>query len=55
MVHRFLDNIRHMGRGSRFDDYLVSLHRSFVSGVPTLDQAKQDYQVAMSVKVILTM
>ena len=54
MVHGFLDNIRHMGRGSRFDDYLVSLRKSSLPGVPTLDQAKQDYQVAMSVKIILT-
>ncbi len=43
MLHRFLDTVRLINKGSEFEAYLMNLQRSGLPGVPTVNEAWQDY------------
>jgi hypothetical protein len=44
MLHKFVDTIRHLHYANGFELYLSSLQRSGQSGVPTMEEARKDYQ-----------
>jgi hypothetical protein len=44
MLHKFVDAIRHLHYVNGFELYLSSLQRSGQSGIPTMDEARRDYQ-----------
>ena len=43
MLHKFLETVWWMNKGSEFEAYLMNLQRSGLPGVPTMDEAWQDY------------
>ena len=47
MLHRFFDAIRNMGSASEFETYCMSLQGSGLSGVPTVDEAREDYRAIL--------
>lgn len=44
MLHKFVDSLRHLHYASGFELYLSNLQRSGQAGIPTVDEARKDYQ-----------
>ena len=44
MIHRFIETIRHLRSPSPFESYLGSVQRTRSQGLPTAQEARQDYR-----------
>ncbi len=44
MIHRFIETVRHLRAPSPFESYLGSVQRSRRQGLPTAQEARQDYR-----------
>ena len=47
MVHRFFDKLHMANKTFTFDAYLMSRQHTGLSGLPTVAEAKRDYQAAL--------
>ena len=44
MLHKFIGTIRKIGYASRFETYYGNIQRGSLSGAPTADEARKEYQ-----------
>ena len=44
MLHRFVDTIRNFQPTSGFELYVINLQRSRLSTLPTVEEARRDFQ-----------
>ncbi len=47
MLHRFFDAIREMAASTEFETYYMGIQRRGLSGAPTADEARRDYQASV--------
>ena len=47
MIHRLVNVIREMGDASQFETYCWNLQREGLAGVPTVDEARKDYNASL--------
>ena len=48
MLHRFFSAVRGVGTVSGFEHYLMSVQSEGLTGMPTADEARRDYQTLLS-------
>ena len=44
MIHKFIDSIRHLNSTGGFEAYLLNLQKSGRTGIPTITEARTDFQ-----------
>ena len=52
MLHKLLQRVSRLGHKSEFETYVASLQEGRRSGVPTLTEAKRDFQSVARYKML---